>query len=192
MSAGWEKYEPSPIEFMHGLLMDKFHEFRKSKTENFSVEINGNDLTNIIASVKNETYEKYKALKLHEPVLKTALVIILLLIFIPVSSFSQLRKDYVYHAAAGSTIACGMYTVGQYSQREMFTFAPELIAMTGGAAKEFIDSMSGGYFSGKDFLITTAFGVIAGRTIRLIWKPRKKEVRYDPYDEIVMIKVSGK
>jgi len=119
-------------------------------------------------------------------------LLLFLVLMIPIIVNAQLRKDYVYHAAAGSTIACGMYTVGQYSQREMFTFAPELIAMTGGAAKEFVDSMSGGYFSGKDFLITTAFGIIAGRTIRLIWKPRKKEIKIDPYDEIVMVKVSDK
>lgn len=71
MSYGWENHEPAPIEFMHGRLMDLFHEWRRSKTENTTVEINGNELNNIIAKAKTETYMKYPKQKLQEAILKT-------------------------------------------------------------------------------------------------------------------------
>ena len=71
MSYGWENHEPAPIEFMHGRLMDLFHEWRRSKTENTTVEINGNELNNIIAKAKTETYVKYPKQKLQEAILKT-------------------------------------------------------------------------------------------------------------------------
>lgn len=71
MSYGWENHEPAPIEFLHGRLMDLFHEWRKTKTENTTVEINGNDLSKIIAKAKTETYAKYPKQKLGEAILKT-------------------------------------------------------------------------------------------------------------------------
>ena len=71
MSYGWENYEPAPIEFLHGRLMDLFHEWRRTKTENTTVEINGNDLNNIIAKAKTETFAKYPKQKLQEAILKT-------------------------------------------------------------------------------------------------------------------------
>jgi hypothetical protein len=71
MSYGWENHEPAPIEFMHGRLMDLFHEWRKTKTENTTVEITGVELNNIIAKAKLETYAKYPKQKLQEAILKT-------------------------------------------------------------------------------------------------------------------------
>ena len=71
MSLGWENHEPAPIEFLHGRMMDLFHEWRKTKTENTTVEINGNDFSKIIAKAKMETYEKYHKLNLKNAVLKT-------------------------------------------------------------------------------------------------------------------------
>ncbi len=71
MSLGWENHEPAPIEFLHGRMMDLFHEWRKTKTENTNVEINGNDLSKIIAKAKTETYEKYHKQNLKNPILKT-------------------------------------------------------------------------------------------------------------------------
>ena len=71
MSTGWENYEPAPIEFLHGRIMDLFHEWRESKTENTSVEIDGSDLSKIIAKAKLETYAKYSKQKLDKPILKT-------------------------------------------------------------------------------------------------------------------------
>ena len=59
MSIGWENVEPAPIEFMHGRLMDLFHEWRKSFTEDTTIEIDGIALNNIIAQAKTETYAKY-------------------------------------------------------------------------------------------------------------------------------------
>jgi hypothetical protein len=59
MSTGWEDYEPAPLEFFHGELMDGFHEYRKSVTENTTVEINGTILSKIIAKAKRSTKAKY-------------------------------------------------------------------------------------------------------------------------------------
>ena len=71
MSQGWENHEPAPIEFLHGRLMDLFHEWRKTKTYNTTVEIDGIAFNNIIAKAKNETYAKYPKQKLQEAILKT-------------------------------------------------------------------------------------------------------------------------
>lgn len=71
MSTGWENHEPAPIEFLHGRIMDLFHEWRISKTENTSVEIDGSDLSKIIAKAKLETYAKYSKQGLDQPILKT-------------------------------------------------------------------------------------------------------------------------
>jgi len=71
MSHGWENHEPAPIEFLHGRLMDLFHEWRKTKTENITVSISGVELNNIIAKAKRETYAKYPNQKLQEAILKT-------------------------------------------------------------------------------------------------------------------------
>ena len=77
MSTGWENYEPAPIEFLHGRLMDLFHEWRREKYGKdapFEVNIAGNELNNIIAKAKSETYKKYEKLKLKDPILKTSLL----------------------------------------------------------------------------------------------------------------------
>lgn len=61
MSTGWENYEPAPMEFFHGRLMDLFHELRIKKVgkETITVELNGTEINNIIAQAKMETYAKY-------------------------------------------------------------------------------------------------------------------------------------
>ena len=71
MSTGWENVEPAPIEFMHGRLMSLFHEWRRSQTENIAVEIDGNDLNNIIAKAKTETYAKYHKQNLQKTIPKS-------------------------------------------------------------------------------------------------------------------------
>lgn len=53
MSLGWENHEPAPIEFLHCRLMDLFHEWRRTKTDNTTVEIDGIAFNNIIAKSKN-------------------------------------------------------------------------------------------------------------------------------------------
>ena len=61
MSQGWENYEPAPLEFFHGRLMDAFHEWRIAKfnKDELSPKISGNDLNNLIAKAKTDTYKKY-------------------------------------------------------------------------------------------------------------------------------------
>lgn len=59
MSESWEDYEPAPLEFFHSELMDLFHEFRFKKTTKIDVEINGKDLTLMIAECKKRTKAKY-------------------------------------------------------------------------------------------------------------------------------------
>ena len=73
MNDSWKDHEPSPIEFMHGRLMDEFHKWRKERTENTEVEINGSEFAKIVVAAKLATYEKYKKLRLDNPVLKSEL-----------------------------------------------------------------------------------------------------------------------
>jgi hypothetical protein len=73
MSKGWKNHEPSPIEFMHGRLQDEFHKWRKTKTENTTVEIDGMEFNKIVVEAKKATYEKYKVLGLDKAVLKSTL-----------------------------------------------------------------------------------------------------------------------
>lgn len=73
MITGWENHEPSPIEFMHGILLDEFHKWRITKTENTTVEIDGTEFNRIIAQAKKATYDKYKVLGLDKAVLKSVL-----------------------------------------------------------------------------------------------------------------------
>ena len=58
MNNEWDKYEPSPIEFFHGRLQDEFHEWRRSITDNITVEINGSDFNKIVVKAKKATYKK--------------------------------------------------------------------------------------------------------------------------------------
>jgi len=74
MYTGWEKHEPSPIEFYHGELMDEFHKWRKERTNNTTVEMNGKEFNEIVVKAKKTTYEKYKKLGLDKIVLKTDLI----------------------------------------------------------------------------------------------------------------------
>ena len=75
MSTGWENHEPSPIEFMHGRLMDEFHKWRKEQGEpaDINVIINGIEFAKIVVAAKLATYEKYKVLGLDKPILKSKL-----------------------------------------------------------------------------------------------------------------------
>lgn len=73
MNDSWKDYEPSPIEFMHGKLMDEFHKWRKERTWSIEVEINGSEFAKIVVAAKLATCEKYKKLGLDKPVLKSEL-----------------------------------------------------------------------------------------------------------------------
>jgi hypothetical protein len=70
---GWQNHEPSPIEFMHTRLMDLFHELKLKKGYNTIMEIDGSTFNGLIAKAKNETYVKYRKLKLSDPILKSDL-----------------------------------------------------------------------------------------------------------------------
>lgn len=73
MSEGWENTEPAPIEFLHGRLIDLFHEWRKLQTDSIRISIDGNELNNIIARAKGETYKKYEKLNLRKTIPKNEL-----------------------------------------------------------------------------------------------------------------------
>ena len=75
MDNSWDNYEPSPIEFMHGRLMDEFHKWRKQITDDTVIEIDGIQFSNIVVSAKKATYEKYASLGLDKAVLKSLLLI---------------------------------------------------------------------------------------------------------------------
>lgn len=53
-----KEYISAYIEEMHSILMDKFHNFRKTKTTDLEVIINGKELNNIITKAKQELYKK--------------------------------------------------------------------------------------------------------------------------------------
>lgn len=60
MSTGWENHESAPMEYFHGRLMDMFHEWRRATHgDNLQPPMGGNELNNIIAKAKVETYAKY-------------------------------------------------------------------------------------------------------------------------------------
>lgn len=113
----------------------------------------------------------------------------ILLLLISISSFAQIKPDKYYHAGAGVTISAGVYTIGQYSYREMNPIAPSLVAFTAGAFKEFYDSMRGGQFSNEDLLFTTASGIATNIIMNIIWKRKKgRKVKKDPFDEYALKK----
>ena len=97
---------------------------------------------------------------------------------------AQITTDKYYHASAGVILSGVTYSIGQYTYREMNPIAPSLIAITGGAAKEFFDVMDGRTFSYSDFAWTAASGIITNIVIRAIWKPRKK--KKDIYDSTII------
>ncbi len=51
--------EPNPIEDLHGRLMELFHEYRLSKTQDLKVEIDGQEFNKIIAQAKTDIYKKF-------------------------------------------------------------------------------------------------------------------------------------
>lgn len=71
LEESWEGKEPAPLEFFHGELMEEFHKWRLSKTENTTVEINGLEFSKIVAAAKNTTYAKYPKQVNRNAVLKT-------------------------------------------------------------------------------------------------------------------------
>lgn len=73
MSTGWDKYEPAPLEFLHGRVMNLFHEWRKENFQDgqITVPISGQVLSRIIGQAKVETYKKYPKQNLSEAILKT-------------------------------------------------------------------------------------------------------------------------
>lgn len=73
MDNSWENFEPAPIEFMHARMMEMFHDWRRERTSETTVMMNGSDFGNIIAKAKMQTYEKYKALDLGKAILKSEL-----------------------------------------------------------------------------------------------------------------------
>jgi len=89
---------------------------------------------------------------------------------------AQIKTDKYYHAGAGIILSSSMYTIGQYTVREMNPVAPSLIAISGGAAKEFFDVMNGKTFSYSDFACTALSGIATNAIMRAIWKPKKKKV----------------
>lgn len=72
MDNSWENLEPSPIEFFHGLLLEKFHEFRRKRTDDITVLIDGSSLSILIAECKKATYEKYNFMNLDKAIPKSA------------------------------------------------------------------------------------------------------------------------
>ena len=58
-----ENYKPSPIELMHGTLMDEFHKWRMKQTYALNIEINGEELNAIIVKAKKVVYNEYPELR---------------------------------------------------------------------------------------------------------------------------------
>jgi hypothetical protein len=71
MTNDWVNHEPAPIEFLHGRLMELFHEYRNKNSNFMTVEIDGVDFNKIIAKAKTDTYEKYEKQNLRQNILKS-------------------------------------------------------------------------------------------------------------------------
>jgi|GEM_PF-3186329 len=69
----WEGKEPAPIEYLHGRLLEHFHEYRLSRTKETTVAIDGVEFNKLIAKAKTETYEKYAKLNLKRTIDKSEL-----------------------------------------------------------------------------------------------------------------------
>jgi len=72
LKESWKGLKPAPIEFLHGKLMDLFHEYRRSiNKDDTYCYISGIELSNIIGMCKTLTYAEYpgqnKAIKIEEP-----------------------------------------------------------------------------------------------------------------------------
>lgn len=61
-------YKPKALEFMHGRLLEEFHNWRTSKGTNVHIMISGTMLNDLIAKAKLATYEHYPELKQEEQV----------------------------------------------------------------------------------------------------------------------------
>ena len=106
------------------------------------------------------------------------LLIILLLCF-TFNSYAQLNKighDKYYHAGAGAIISASIFTIGQYSQREMNPIAPVLVVSFIGFGKETIDAMNNGNFSNKDLLWTITSGAAINLILYYAWD--RKHLRH--------------
>ena len=56
-------YRPSPIELMHGAVLDKFHQWRLEQTGKTSIMIDGHEMNEIIVAAKKIVYAEYPELK---------------------------------------------------------------------------------------------------------------------------------
>ncbi|WP_262246972.1 hypothetical protein [Parapedobacter soli] len=73
LAKSWEGKEPAPIEYLHCRLLNHFHEYRLSLTNDTTVTINGVEFNKLIAKAKTETYEKYEKLDLRRTINKSEL-----------------------------------------------------------------------------------------------------------------------
>lgn len=74
MDSSWKDHEPSPIEFMHGRMIDLFHEYRKQNgISDLKVLMGGSEIAELARKARLEVYEKYKKLNLDKAVLKSSL-----------------------------------------------------------------------------------------------------------------------
>jgi hypothetical protein len=61
MSQGWENHEPAVLEFVHGRVIDLFHEWR-IKThgkDKLDPPVTGTEIADFIWKAKMEAYKKY-------------------------------------------------------------------------------------------------------------------------------------
>jgi hypothetical protein len=60
MDNSWDNYDPAPIEFLHGELMNLFHQHRnEAHAGRLTIPMDGITLGNLIALAKKTTYAKY-------------------------------------------------------------------------------------------------------------------------------------
>ena len=59
----WKDWKPSPIELMHGTLLDEFHKFRLKHTNDLYIKISGKEFNEIVVKAKKVVYNEYPELK---------------------------------------------------------------------------------------------------------------------------------
>lgn len=58
-----KNYKPNPLEYFHGRVAERFHEWRRAQTTETTVPIDGICLNDIVAKAKVDTYNEYPELK---------------------------------------------------------------------------------------------------------------------------------
>ena len=106
---------------------------------------------------------------------------VILLIFFPLFTFSQMYKeqDKQLHFAAGNIVGAAgyIYSYNKHQDKKRAMITGICTAFAAGVMKELYDGSSGGYIEHEDILATTLGGITITTTIPLFQRKKKKKYR---------------